>query len=126
MFLKATFLVFSNCNPPLLRSAAVSCPPLTCVLGVPLQWDRQRVSSEAGRGQRHLLSSPPHTWVKFPQDRTPGVQSARRRRVANAPGAHGPREGADFAAAEQGPARLPRSPHLRPAALYLSGLRARP
>lgn len=38
------------------------------MLRVPLRQGRQRGSSEAGRGQRHLLGSP-HTWVKRPQDR---------------------------------------------------------
>lgn len=37
---------------------------------------RQRGSSEAGRGLRHSPGSPPHTWVKFPQDGVWGAECA--------------------------------------------------
>lgn len=73
--------------------------------------------SPVGRAARLLRGRPPAT--PFTQlaahlgevraRQKLGVQSARRRRVGNAPGAHGPREGADSAAAKQGPAPLPRS-----------------
>lgn len=94
-------------------------------------------SSPVGRAARLLRGRPratPSTQLaahlgEVPASQKLGVQSARRRRVGNAPGAHGPREGADSAAALRGPAWLtssPTRPHLRSAALYLSGRQARP